>query len=121
MCALQRAVPSGSIEAQGGEVGYSEVREVRERPRSGTREELEQRLRSVDGRGYPAYKTLEGTYELPSFTLFVDHVQGDPFAAPSRLRARVSQRLARFPPDLYNTPLRRVALADFLARRFAAG
>ncbi|HEY8476989.1 MAG TPA: ABC-ATPase domain-containing protein [Chloroflexota bacterium] len=85
-----------------------------------SRQVLEQRLRAVDGRGYPAYKQLEGVYEFPTFLLFIDHVQGDPFAAPSRLRVRVPQRLAGFPPELYRTPVRRVALEDFIARQFAA-
>ena len=47
-------------------------------------ETLRQRLRSIDQKGYKAYKTIEGTYSFPLFTLAIDHVQGDPFAEPSR-------------------------------------
>ena len=82
--------------------------------------ELQRRLAAVDGRGYRAYQELAGEYQLGDFTLFVDHVQADPFAPPSRLRARVSQGRARFPADLYATAARRVALEDYLARAFAA-
>jgi predicted ABC-class ATPase len=48
----------------------------------------------------------------------VDHVQGDPYAAPSRLRIIVSQNLAGFPSDLFSSPVRQTALEDFLTRAF---
>ncbi|RME45226.1 MAG: ATPase [Caldilineae bacterium] len=81
---------------------------------------LRQRLHRIDGRGYPAYKDIRGEYAFPGFTLFIDHVQGDPFAAPSRLRVRVPMTVARFPAETYRHRSRRIALRDFLARAFAA-
>ncbi|HEX2986970.1 MAG TPA: ABC-ATPase domain-containing protein [Chloroflexota bacterium] len=84
------------------------------------RNSLEQRLRSIDRRGYPAYKELAGAHEFPNYTLYIDHVQGDPFAAPSMLRVRVPQQVADFPATLYSSPVRRVALEDYLTRQFAA-
>lgn len=48
-------------------------------------EDLRSRLRSIDHRSYPAYKDLKGQYDFGNYTLSIDHVQGDPFAAPSRL------------------------------------
>lgn len=80
--------------------------------------ELKQKLARLDGRGYKAYREIAGSYIFPRFTLSVDYVQGDPFAAPSRLRAAVSQPLAGFDPALYATRSRRVALEDYLARVF---
>lgn len=82
--------------------------------------DLRQRLRRIDGRGYGAYKDLRGAFELDDGVLFVDHVQGDPFAAPSRMRLRVSAERAGWPGDLSETRLRRVAFEDWLARRVAA-
>lgn len=82
-------------------------------------EDLRQTLLRLDGRGYPAYKDLVHAYEFPFFTLYVDHVQGDPFAAPSRLRVRVPQSIARFGASLYTPKSREIALRDFLCRRFA--
>jgi predicted ABC-class ATPase len=70
----------------------------------------------MDGRGYRAYKDLAGAHELGALTLFVDHVQGDPFAAPSKLRLRAPMAEAALPPHLFSTRVRRLALADFLAR-----
>ncbi len=81
---------------------------------------LEQRLRAIDRRGYPAYKDLAGEYQFPGYTLYLDHVQGDPFAAPSLLRVRVAQQQAGFPPDLYSSHVRKVALQDYLTRQFHA-
>ncbi|MGB9802595.1 ABC-ATPase domain-containing protein [Desulfofundulus sp.] len=83
-----------------------------------SREELRSRLLGIDGRGYGAYKSIAGSYTFGYYTLFIDHVQSDPFAPPSRLRVRVEQRLAGFPPELYSTTPRRIALEDFLVRQF---
>ncbi len=79
-------------------------------------------LNSLDGRGYKAYRELEerGPFSFPGFVLFFDHVQGDPFAPPSHLRVRLSQELAGFPAELFSSPIRRLALEDFLSRRFSA-
>ncbi|HRV08123.1 MAG TPA: ABC-ATPase domain-containing protein [Acidobacteriota bacterium] len=82
-------------------------------------EELRRKLSRIDGRGYKAYKDLTGSYEFPWFRLFIDHVQGDPFAAPSRLSAQVARATAAFPDRLCATKIRRVALGDYLTRAFA--
>ena len=80
---------------------------------------LEALLTRIDGAGYGAYKRLQGTWAFPDFTLHVEHVQGDPFAAPSRLRVSVPQEVARFPADLFSNKPRRIALEDFLVRKLA--
>jgi predicted ABC-class ATPase len=84
-------------------------------------EDLQHILRRIDGRGYPAYKDLRGVYDFGSYLLLIDHVQGDPFASPSRVRVQVPQELARFPDDTYRSRNRRVGLCDLLTRRFAQG
>lgn len=83
--------------------------------------ELEQILHKIHRRGYPAYKEIRGEYRFPFYTLSIDHVQGDPFASPSRLSLRLTGTQAAFPRELYETPCRRIALQDELIRRFAAG
>jgi predicted ABC-class ATPase len=80
-------------------------------------EALRRVLSRIDGRGYNAYKDIVGSYQFDQFSLFIDYVQGDPFAAPSRVRVRVPQHLVALPTDLFRTRVRRVALADFLARQ----
>ena len=49
-----------------------------------TREELRASLRAIDRKSYPAYKSLAGSWSFGTYTLNIEHVQGDPFAAPSR-------------------------------------
>ncbi len=80
---------------------------------------LYQQLLKLDHRNYKAYKDIQGRYEFPDFILHIDYVQGDPFAAPSKLRVQVSQDIAGFPPELYRSKSREVALRDYLTREFA--
>ena len=85
-----------------------------------TAEELRRALRGLDRRGYPAYKSLAGAYRFADFCLFIDHVQGDPFAAPSSLRVEVPYAAAGFPEKFRRGRVARTALADFLTRQMAA-
>jgi len=80
--------------------------------------DLRQQLDQLDGRGYKAYKAIEDQYHFGGFTLSLDRVQGDPFAAPSQCRVFMPLTVAGFPPDLYRTPSRAIALRDFLTRQF---
>lgn len=79
---------------------------------------LRMRLQKIDHKGYPAYKETKGSYDFDGFTLSIDHVQGDPFAAPSELRIEVSGKQARFPEECYDTREKRIALQDHLLRQF---
>jgi len=81
--------------------------------------DLERELLRLDGKGYKAYKDIKGSYRVGDFLLHVDHVQGDPFAAPSRMCVEIDRRKAGFPADIDRTVPARTALADFLGRRFA--
>ncbi len=82
-------------------------------------ENLRSLLHRIDGRGYKAYKDIKGSYQFGEFALLIDHVQGDPFATPSRCRVRIDQNNAGFPENTYSNRDREVALRDFLTRRFA--
>jgi predicted ABC-class ATPase len=79
-------------------------------------DDLRRLLARIDGRGYRAYREIEGGYEFNGAVLHIDRVQADPFAAPSKVRIRVGQGIARLPAALFRTPERRIALEDFLAR-----
>ena len=85
-----------------------------------TSQELHVSLNAIDHRGYPAYKDLKGEYAFPGYLLGIDHVQGDPFASPSRLSIRVSLKQASFPSDCFKTPERETAFLDHLLRLFEA-
>ncbi|KKL13159.1 hypothetical protein LCGC14_2528550 [marine sediment metagenome] len=45
-----------------------------------TENDLKTTLRRIDGKGYKAYKDIKGQYDFGTYTLIIDHVQGDPFA-----------------------------------------
>lgn len=81
--------------------------------------ELRQEIRRIDRKGYPAYKDLAGSWAFPKYTLSIDHVQGDPFAAPSKVSIWVSGRRSGFPGELYSTAERRIAFEDGLVRAFS--
>lgn len=81
-------------------------------------EDLRKNLRSIDHRSYPAYKSLAGSYSFGKYILNIEHVQGDPFAAPSRLSVEVTHKTAGFPMNYYETKWNKTALEDYLLRRF---
>lgn len=80
--------------------------------------ELRNKLRSIDHRGYPAYKELKGQYDFGDYTLSIDHVQGDPFASPSRLSVWIKKEKAGFPKEFFDTAAKRITLQDHLTRLF---
>jgi len=84
-----------------------------------TKEDLRKILARIDGRGYRAYKDIEGAYDFGDFWMFIDHVQGDPFARPSRVRLQVHQERAKIPSELFQNKTRAIALQDYLTRKFA--
>lgn len=78
--------------------------------------ELNTLLRQIDHKGYPAYKQLRGEYQFPGYVLGIDHVQGDPFAAPSKVSIHVKGAQAAFPQELYRLACQKTALEDVLLR-----
>ena len=80
--------------------------------------ELRSLLNRIDHRGYPAYKDTKGAYQFQGYILSIDHVQGDPFASPSKVSVRVAGRTAGFPQELYGGDHQRIALQDELTRQF---
>lgn len=75
-------------------------------------------LEKIDRRSYPAYKDTKGMYRFSDYVLSIDHVQGDPFASPSRLNIVLRGEKAGFPAHLYSTKERKTALEDELLRQF---
>lgn len=73
-------------------------------------------LQRIDGRSYRAYKDIRGSYLGPGWELWIDHVQGDPFAAPSRVRLILSAETAGFPEWALRDRDRRSSSADFVNR-----
>ncbi len=82
--------------------------------------ELQTLLRQIDHKSYPAYKDTRGQYQFQQYVLSIDHVQGDPFAAPSKVSLLIPGRVAGFDKGCYEEKHRRIAFQDYLLRRVAA-
>jgi len=65
------------------------------------KEDLKKELIKIDHKSYGMYKTLGGSYSYGNYILHIDHVQGDPFASPSRLRFEVKKETHGFPEEYY--------------------
>lgn len=83
------------------------------------KEDLQRELWRIDGRGYKAYKDIQGQYDYGNYMLSIDYVQGDPFASPSRVRTIVKQEIAKIPACLFDKKHKMTAVCDFFTRLFA--
>ena len=80
--------------------------------------ELEKVLFSMDGKSYSAYKSLKGEYKFEKYVLAIDHVQSDPYAPPSKMRAIMDRKICGIPYELTDTKDKNIAVSDFLTRNF---
>ena len=85
---------------------------------AGTDADLLDQLCHADGRPYGFYKKVAGAWDYGDFTLAIDHVQADPFAPPTALRAYATPQAMGLPEEALASPDARLAAADFLARAF---
>lgn len=83
-----------------------------------TSDELMVLLRRIDHKGYPAYKETKGAYQFAGYVLDIEHVQGDPFASPSKIKLIVAGKDAGLPKELYDKKHKRIAVQDYLLRQF---
>ena len=81
--------------------------------------DLLDQVRALEGRPYGFYKDLKGSWQGEGFSLRFVHVQGDPFATPSVVEVWLSPAFHKIPP-LFTREEGRVALEDFVLRRFKA-
>ena len=120
-----RGYRDGAGGYRGGDRGRSR-RVYDDEPRDGLLSDLVGHLHALDGRSYAAYKAIVGRYRAPAgWFLYIDRVQSDPYAPPTRIHVDV-------PTDLHGLALldeadlladidRRLAVGDFLTRELHAG
>jgi predicted ABC-class ATPase len=78
-------------------------------------ENLKRILLSIDGRGYKAYKILQGKqFFKEKLSLEISHIQGDPFATPSVVQIAAPNS---FSAHYFHKRHKKVALEDFLIRK----
>lgn len=80
--------------------------------------ELYLKLERIKGQVYRKYKSLEGAYASSTWTLILDKAQASPKSKPSLFRLRVPYMAAGFPPGLYKDRVQKIALSDYMLRRF---
>ncbi|MBF0706950.1 ABC-ATPase domain-containing protein [Alkalihalobacillus hwajinpoensis] len=78
---------------------------------------LRKQLERIDGKGYKAYKDISGHYDFVDYTLYIDYVQGDPFASPSRIRIIAPRKKTIVEPEWFDSAVRRVRTEDMIARK----
>ena len=82
-------------------------------------QDLKRLLESIDRKGYPAYKDTRGAYDFGDYTLSIDHVQGDPFASPSKLSVFIPHSRAAYPASFFDASYTKRALEDYMVRQFS--
>lgn len=83
-----------------------------------TSSDLRNLLKRIDHKNYPAYKDTKGQYQFQGYVLSIDHVQGDPFASPSKVSVHIKGKMAAFPKELFAGKHQKIALQDYLTRQF---
>ncbi|KAI0801553.1 hypothetical protein C8Q74DRAFT_1192313 [Fomes fomentarius] len=101
---------------EGGTPDVRETKRFRSNEALRSSEDLLHIVRRLGGKNYPAYRDLQGSWQYPKFRLFVDHVQGDAYAPPSKLRLRAPHSVAQFPSSLFSNRIRYIAFCDYLTR-----
>lgn len=76
-------------------------------------------LKKLEKQNYRAYQKIKGQYDFGDFTLYIDHIQPDPYASASRLRATRAWSLTGLEWIREKSPAYQMAARDFIARTFA--
>lgn len=79
---------------------------------------LAKQLADLHHKNYKLYKGIKGSIDFPQFKLVIDHVQGDPFAAPSKMRVMIPHTVHLIPNHHFENQIRTVALRDYITRIF---
>ncbi|MCD5324729.1 MULTISPECIES: ABC-ATPase domain-containing protein [Pontibacillus] len=81
--------------------------------------DLQQKLKQIDGKSYKAYKDIQGRYTFQTHAVAIDYVQGDPFAAPSKIRLIVPSNEYKIASEWMETSTRLTYIEDLVARHVA--
>lgn len=82
--------------------------------------ELFQRLKAISGKNYGSYKQLANKkLDFGDFTLEFLHIQGDPYAPPSKILISAPLKVLGWNPDFTINTTKQIAFSDFLHRQLA--
>lgn len=82
-------------------------------------EQLTAALKNIEKQNYRAYQKIKGQYDFSDFTFYIDYVQADPYATPSRVRAVRPWSVTGLQWLREKSHAYQVAARDFIARTFA--
>ncbi|ASI92681.1 ABC-ATPase domain-containing protein [Vibrio mediterranei] len=78
------------------------------------------KLKKIEKQNYRAYQQIKGSYDFSDFDFHIDHVQSDPYAAASRVRAFRQWAPSGLEWLKDQSPAYQIAARDYIARQFAA-
>ncbi len=81
--------------------------------------QLKSKLQSIEGKGYKTYKSIQGSYSFHRYEVHVDYVQGDPFAAPSKIRIVIPNAYRKIAQEWKELSHRRIYVEDLIVRDVA--
>ncbi|KJY87304.1 isopentenyl-diphosphate delta-isomerase [Vibrio neptunius] len=82
-------------------------------------DQLTATLKKIEKQNYRAYQQIKGQYDFGDYAFFIDHVQADPYASASRVRAVRPWSLTGLQWLHETSCAYQVAARDFIARSFA--
>jgi predicted ABC-class ATPase len=81
------------------------------------KEEFHKILDSIDGQPFERYSEIAGDFDFTRYVVKMVALQERPGVGRTAIFLRVPQTIADFPPALFEVPVRRTALEDYLTRR----
>lgn len=81
--------------------------------------QFQEKLQKIDGKGYKAYKSIQGSYSFHRFELAIDYVQADPYATPSKIRVVIPTAYRKMKAEWKDDSNRKIYVEDILARSIA--
>ncbi|MGY3571363.1 P-loop domain-containing protein [Vibrio paucivorans] len=76
-------------------------------------------LKKLEKQNYRAYQQIKGNYDFTDYTLYIDHIQADPYASASRFRATRAWSLTGLEWLKDKSEAYQIAARDYIARKFA--
>ncbi len=78
---------------------------------------LKEKLIELHNKNYSLYKSIKNSYAFDRYTLRFDHIQGDPYATPSKIRLILNSQQHEIPKSIISDPLKNKAICDFINRK----
>ena len=67
---------------------------------------LKEKLIELHNKNYSLYKSIKNSYDFDSYTLKFDHIQGDPYATPSKIRLILNSKQHEIPKLIVTDPIK---------------